>query len=347
MYAKISRKKNAEDGKLRLYSSSMVAPVVAVLAAAFLSQCPPLVDSFSGVCSPHGRPRVVVQTLNTKTHVASSTIAYSSPSLARKGLPILAATSDNDDSVISGDTDGSNNDEDGGSIIDVNSDSRLRRIRLPRALGIDWGTDLSFSFVYVRDLEPSGAAALSGEVEVGDQICELIPVDVENGEATNLIGAPFDEVMGTFASLGRDVRDVDLVFFRGTKEELKALCAGDSLSAEDEKITINVVQNKGSKDEVTRQIESKAGCNIRQVLTDNGINVYQSVTRWTNCKGKQLCGTCIVNIADGAGSTNRKSLDEASTLRENPDSYRLSCVTFAYGDGEYGLHFLLEQLLCI
>jgi hypothetical protein len=25
-------------------------------------------------------------------------------------------------------------------------------------------------------------------------------------------------------------------------------------------------------------------------------------------------------------------MDEASTLRENPDSYRLSCVTFAYGD---------------
>jgi hypothetical protein len=31
-------------------------------------------------------------------------------------------------------------------------------------------------------------------------------------------------------------------------------------------------------------------------------------------------------------NTNRKSMDEGSTLRENPDSYRLSCVTFAYGD---------------
>ena len=30
--------------------------------------------------------------------------------------------------------------------------------------------------------------------------------------------------------------------------------------------------------------------------------------------------------------TNRKSLDEASTLRENPDSYRLSSVPLAYGD---------------
>ena len=27
-----------------------------------------------------------------------------------------------------------------------------------------------------------------------------------------------------------------------------------------------------------------------------------------------------------------KSMDEASTLRDNPDSYRLSCVTDVYGD---------------
>eukprot|EP00985_Skeletonema_marinoi_P028125 scaffold24085_cov125-Skeletonema_marinoi.AAC.1 len=95
---------------------------------------------------------------------------------------------------------------------------------------------------------------------------------------------------------------------------------------------VTVIQNKGSKEEEIIYIEATAGCNVRQLLTDNGINVYQSVTRWTNCKGKQLCGTCIVNIVDGAGNTNRKSLDEGSTLRENPESYRLSCVSFAYGD---------------
>ena len=227
------------------------------------------------------------------------------------------------------------NDSSGDSAIDINSDDRLRRIRLPRATGIEWGTDLSFSFVYVRDLEPSGAAALSGEIEVGDQICELRPViedGDDDGEVVSLIGAPFDEVMNAFASLGRTVKDVDLVFFRGTKDELKAACKGGSLSDQDEKIMVTVIQNKGTKEEEIRYIEAKAGCNVRQLLTDNGINVYQSVTRWTNCKGKQLCGTCIVNIVDGAGNTNRKSLDEGSTLRENPESYRLSCVSFAYGD---------------
>lgn len=233
--------------------------------------------------------------------------------------------------------------EDDSDCIDINSDPRLARIRLPRALGIDWGTDLSFSFVYVRDLEPTGAAFLSGEVNIGDQICELRPVldgskkgneDKNDDAAINLIGASFDEVMGTFASLGRDIRDVDIVFFRGTKEELMAACAGGgrSLSEGKEKITISVIQKNPDGTTTRQEIVARAGCNVRKVLTDNGINVYQSLTRWTNCKGKQLCGTCIVNITDGSSGTNRKSLDEASTLRENPDSYRLSCVTFAYGD---------------
>ena len=218
----------------------------------------------------------------------------------------------------------------GDAPIDVASDPRLRRVRISRATGIEWGTDLSFSYVYVRDMDPAGAASIGGEVEVGDQLCELRPATAD-GEATNLIGAPFDRVMDAFAGLDRKVTTLDLVFFRGTKDELREACSGDS-AAEPETITMTVVQNKGAKDETTRYIQARAGANVRQTLVDNGINVYQSVTRWTNCKGKQLCGTCIVNVKEGGADTNRKSIDESSTLRENPESYRLSCVTFAYGD---------------
>jgi ferredoxin len=123
-----------------------------------------------------------------------------------------------------------------------------------------------------------------------------------------------------------------LVFFKGTKDELKEVCTGEKGGDGSEIVTVTVIQNKGAPDEAVITLQAPAGVNVRQLLVDNGINVYQSVTRWTNCKGKQLCGTCIVNMADGLPNTNRKSLDEASTLRENPESYRLSCVTFAYGD---------------
>jgi ferredoxin len=222
--------------------------------------------------------------------------------------------------------------------IDVSIDDRLYRIRLPRAPGIEWGTDLSFAFVSIRDMEPAGPASLSGQVSKGDQLCELIPVTDKDSKTNdnppiNLMGAPFDFVMSAFAGLDKSIQLVDLVFFKGTKEELKALVQGKtSVEAESEIITVTVIQNKGAKDEVTKTLTAKAGVNVRQLLIDNGINVYQSVTRWTNCKGKQLCGTCIVNIPEGGKETNRKSMDEESTLRENPETYRLSCITFAYGD---------------
>ena len=244
------------------------------------------------------------------------------------------------------------------SDIDTTEDPRLYRIRIPRAPGIEWGTDLSFSFVYVRSMEPSGPAQYSGMVSVGDQICELRPVRMEDYEMVDegeeggeevmgeddgltvpLIGSPFDAVMNGFAALGPTIMEVDLVFFRGTKEELIQLCNssnGDTTDDDSNKdpntITITVITNPNSPTESTQQITAPKGANVRQVLVDSGINVYQSLTRWTNCEGKQLCGTCIVNVAKGNGDTNRKSMDEESTLRENPDGYRLACVTFAYGD---------------
>lgn len=49
-------------------------------------------------------------------------------------------------------------------------DPRLYAVRISRATGIDWGTDISFSWVFVRGLQPSGAAAQCGEVSVGDQV---------------------------------------------------------------------------------------------------------------------------------------------------------------------------------
>jgi len=226
--------------------------------------------------------------------------------------------------------------EDDDGRISLSVDDRLYRIRISRAPGIDWGTDLSFSFVYVRGMDPSGEASLLG-INIGDQLCELIPVitkpdDAAKAKPVNLLGASFDFVMTSFASLDWSVSEMDLVFFRGNKEELKTLCKGEADKSETETITITIIQNKGSPQEELKRLQAPIGVNVRQYLEDNGINVYQSVTRWTNCKGKQLCGTCIVNVTDGLPNTNWKSMDEASTLRSNPDSYRLSCVTFAHGD---------------
>jgi len=282
-------------------------------------------------------------TTATSLSFSSSSSSSASKTLLRRppragDVALSQSASDEDDAAASSRSGGG---------IDLSDDSRLYKVRLSRASGIDWGTDLSFAFVYVRDVDPTGPAAASKLIEVGDQLCQVTPV-VSSGEddgekkkdpePINLVGAPFDYVMGVFSNFDRDVREYDLVFFRGTKDELKQACAaasggdGATASTDPETVTVTVIQNKGAKDESVRTLTAEAGTNLRELLVDNGINVYQSFTRWTNCKGKQLCGTCIVNVTDGAINTNRKSMDEASTLRENPDSYRLSCVAFAYGD---------------
>ena len=288
------------------------AAVTALAAAALLLRWPSsAVDGFS--LAPPVHPSLLGTPKMTTARSSSSSPPRTRPS-PRRSIAAAAADSPDENGV-----EGAKEDESAPPppaaeeevCIDVSSDPRLRRVRLSRALGIDWGTDLSFSFVYVRGMEPSGSASLSGAVEPMDQICEMRPVRSKAGDApVNLLGASFDAVMGAFASLGREVREVDLVFFRGTKEELRAACAGgkspgggggDAIT-----ITITVVQDKGPNQSI-RTIEARAGCNVRQVLTDNGINVYQSVTRWTNCKGKQLCGTCIVNVADGGGERTARA----------------------------------------
>ena len=80
-------------------------------------------------------------------------------------------------------------------------------------------------------------------------------------------------------------------------------------------------------------MEEKAGANLRDSLRRNGIEVYNVAQgRFTNCNGKNLCGTCVVDVLQGAQFTNSKSIDEEASLRKMPPSYRLSCCVNVYGD---------------
>ncbi|MGK3738956.1 MAG: ferredoxin [Bacillariaceae sp.] len=299
--------------------------VLSILAVYFLISVTRFCNGFQSMKIPHSLP-----------HHDSRTGSTNCMGLQTQATTRNFLSSQNDPVGESNEVKGDDDDDDGR--IDVSVDERLYRVRISRAPGIEWGTDLSFSFVYVRDMDPTGEASLLGMISKDDQLCELIPVttkpkdDAANAKPINLLGASFDFVMTSFASLDRTVSEMDLVFFRGNKQELKALCNGEAVKSEIETVTITVIQNKGSPQEELKRLQAPVGVNVRQYLVDNGINVYQSLTRWTNCKGKQLCGTCIVNVADGIPNTNWKSMDEASTLRSNPDSYRLSCVTFAHGD---------------
>lgn len=94
------------------------------------------------------------------------------------------------------------------------------------------------------------------------------------------------------------------IFPSGRKDEKKKLCDNSRSWARAHETTKNkTTKNAGAKGpppEITVTVKQEgkpdlaltapSGANLRDFLTENGINVYQSVTRWTNCKGKQLCG---------------------------------------------------------
>tara|TARA_B110001452_G_scaffold262833_1_gene263390 strand:+ start:754 stop:1632 length:879 start_codon:yes stop_codon:yes gene_type:complete len=189
-------------------------------------------------------------------------------------------------------------------------DPRVVRVTLDRKTGIDFGCDLTLSWPYVLSLEANGAADRSGEVEIGDQLVAV------GGAST--VGSPIGQVMERMAAL--EGADVELIFFRGSRALLQEIVVKPT---DQQTVTITVHQS-GQPDQ---EIVVPYGANLRDELVRREINVYQSVTRWTNCNGKQLCGTCIVDVAQGVENCTRRSIDEASTLRENPDTYKLACIT--------------------
>ena len=201
----------------------------------------------------------------------------------------------------------------------ISDDSGLAfEIDLPKRAGIDWGADLSFRWVYVIGLDPQGEAYKSGMIQKGDFI-----IGVGN---VSTIAKDFDFVLSTLNKYPES--RFNYTFFRGTKRQL----VGDEtdLILDPKATTVKVtVQQKDKADIV---LQCPGGTNLRQLLVSNGINVYRSLTRWTNCNGGQRCGTCIVDINKGIEQCSRKALNEEAVLAENPENYRLSCITSVYGD---------------
>lgn len=187
-------------------------------------------------------------------------------------------------------------------------------VEMVKQAGISWGSDLSFRWVKVLDVEPNGAAAATKKVQKGDYIIGL--------GNSSMIAQDFDYVL---TSLAKQPSTFNYTFFRGEKEQL---LGEPVLEPSDLMCTVTVVQD-GKPD---MKLECPGGTNLRRLLVGNGINVYRSITRWTNCNGKQRCGTCIVDIQEGEGNCTRRALDEEMVLAENPPNYRLSCVTSVFGD---------------
>ncbi len=75
------------------------------------------------------------------------------------------------------------------------------------------------------------------------------------------------------------------------------------------------------------------GANLRRVLLDHGIDLYNGNARLINCRGIGSCGTCAVHIEGEVSPANWKDTGRRSLPPHNPERpLRLACQTQVLGD---------------
>ena len=58
-----------------------------------------------------------------------------------------------------------------------------------------------------------------------------------------------------------------------------------------------------------KEIEVPQGANLRQALRGAGVEVYQGLDRYLNCRGLGACGTCRVLVKNGKENLSPKGID--------------------------------------
>jgi ferredoxin len=91
-----------------------------------------------------------------------------------------------------------------------------------------------------------------------------------------------------------------------------------------------------------KEIEVPAGSNLRQEAKKAGLELYNGMDRYLNCRGLGLCGTCRVLVKSGMENLNKKTFMEKVNLNLHPltsfayigheDEMRLSCQVKVNGD---------------
>ena len=81
-----------------------------------------------------------------------------------------------------------------------------------------------------------------------------------------------------------------------------------------------------------QQVGCIEGANLRKAALDAGINPYKGLNNLNNCVGVGQCGTCVVEVVEGAQNLSPRSDVEEVYLADRPANYRLSCRTSVNGD---------------
>ncbi|MBW4499799.1 MAG: (2Fe-2S)-binding protein [Scytonema hyalinum WJT4-NPBG1] len=82
-----------------------------------------------------------------------------------------------------------------------------------------------------------------------------------------------------------------------------------------------------------KTIECVRGANLRQILLQNGVDLYNSGAKVINCRGIGSCGTCAVLVEGKVSQPNWRDKARRSLPPHSPTTdLRLACQTKVLGD---------------
>jgi len=81
-----------------------------------------------------------------------------------------------------------------------------------------------------------------------------------------------------------------------------------------------------------KKVDCGQFANLRKVALLNDVPVYKAFDEKINCRGNGLCGTCVVEVVEGADKLSPPTRREQFKLKGQPASRRLSCQCQVMGD---------------
>jgi ferredoxin len=81
-----------------------------------------------------------------------------------------------------------------------------------------------------------------------------------------------------------------------------------------------------------RTLEVPENANLREVLLVNGVDVYRAPDDLLNCRGRGLCGTCLVEVEPAAAVTGVTFREKARLWQYEGRPMRLSCQAKVVAD---------------
>lgn len=80
-----------------------------------------------------------------------------------------------------------------------------------------------------------------------------------------------------------------------------------------------------------KEVEAAVGANLRFKAQENDIDIYSFMAKLMQCGGYGQCGTCVVDIVEGASNLSARTAVEEKMLKKRPSSCRLACQTTVNG----------------